>query len=629
MDENQIRQLVEGVKQGDQASFEQLYMLSSRSVYFICVSFLGNEEDAKDIMQDVYVTAYEKIYQLNDAGKFVPWINRIAVNKCKRVLLKNAPVFMDVEDMDSRLEEENENFLPEEYITQKEKRKLVMDIMRNTLSDIQYKTVILYYFNGLTIDEIADIMECPPGTIKARLSLARAKIRNGVQAYENGSGDKLYSVVGLPILMRLLYEEANSMIVPEVLPEIIGTIMSRFAAGSVSAYGVGATGEAVGNAVGTVAENAVGNAVEAVAENAVGNTVGTVAENAVGNVVGTAAGNTVKGVAGGMMKTGIGALKVKIAIGVVVAAVVGVGAFVLIKNSKSDEASDSKTATDMVEHNVGTEIANVEESTADTQEETTEFSGDWETPEEYGYPPFWLKYANLGALEEKDLSDVMFYDKFTFGTKLKDMFASYNYYWFNTFLGKHIETSSLDEVMNYSDELIEPGKYWTIYLQEDKEDSNHDIIIDVYNLTDSPLTLGECIENNQFVLYEMNGYEYRGYDILNVEYEKDEIRTGLPLVMDILGKPTAVYASDNSTSYTDREGQDEEFADTVQKGGGRLMYDLFYDKGEYMLNIIVSEMYISNTYRGSYTVTYFTKGVYERGASMVGLEDTYPEYDFE
>lgn len=57
MDENQIRQLVEGVKQGDQASFEQLYMLSSRSVYFICVSFLGNEEDAKDIMQDVYVTA--------------------------------------------------------------------------------------------------------------------------------------------------------------------------------------------------------------------------------------------------------------------------------------------------------------------------------------------------------------------------------------------------------------------------------------------------------------------------------------------------------------------------------------------------------------------------------------------
>ncbi|MDE6024612.1 MAG: sigma-70 family RNA polymerase sigma factor [Lachnospiraceae bacterium] len=603
MDENQIRQLVEGVKQGDQASFEMLYMVSSRAVYFICVSFLGNEEDAKDVVQEVYVTAYEKIYQLNDGGKFVPWINQIAVNKCKKVLLKKTLSFVDVEDMDSRLTEENENFLPEEYITQKEKRKLVMDIMRNTLSDVQYKTVILYYFNGLTIDEIADIMECPPGTVKARLSLSRAKIRNGVQAYENGSGDKLYSVVGLPLLMRLLYEEANSMIVPDMLPEIIGTIMSRFAAGSMSAYGVGAAGEAVGNAVGAVAENAVGN------------------------IVGTAAGNTGKAVAGGMLKTGIGALKVKIAIGAVVAAVVGVGAFVLIKNSKSDEASDSKTATDMLEHSVDTEIADTEEPTADTKEETTEFSGDWDTTEEYGYSPFWLKYANLGALEEKDLSDVMFYDKFTFGTELKDMFASYNYYWFNTFLGEHIETNSLNDVMNYSDELISPGKYWTIWLYEEKDNYDHYIKIDVYNLTDSPLTLGECIENNQFV-YESD-LEHEGYEVLNVEYKKNEIRTGLPLVMDLLGKPTKVYAERNFTNFSDREGQDEEFADTVQKGGGQIYYNLLYDKGEYMLDINVSEANTGNAYIGMCSVMYFTKGVYEYDKTILGLYDQYPEYDFE
>ena len=137
MDENEIRQLVEMVKQGDQAAFESLYMLSGRAVYFICAGFLGNEEDAKDIMQEVYITAYEKLDQLNDGAKFVPWINQIAVNKCKTVLLKKSSDFIDVEDMDNQLTEENENFLPEEYITQKEKRKLVMDIMRKSLSDIQ------------------------------------------------------------------------------------------------------------------------------------------------------------------------------------------------------------------------------------------------------------------------------------------------------------------------------------------------------------------------------------------------------------------------------------------------------------------------------------------------------------
>ena len=589
MDENQIRQLVEGVKQGDRASFDELYMVSSRAVYFICISLLGNEEDAKDVVQEVYATAYEKLWQLNDGGKFVPWINRIAVNKCKKILVKKTPSFVDVEDMDSQLAEENENFLPEEYITQKEKRKLVMDIMRNTLSDIQYQTVILYYFNGLTIDEVADIMECPPGTVTYRLSVARAKIRNGVQAYESKNNDKLYSVVGLPLLMRILYEEANSMIVPDMLPEIVGTIMSRFAAGSMSTYG--------GSATDGVMEHVVGNAV----------------------------GDTVKGVAGGMMKTGIGALKVKIAIGVVVAAVVGVGAFVLIKNNKSDEASDSKTATDMVEHSVDTEMADTEDPATDTQEEITEFSGDWKEKEEYGYSPFWLKYANLGALEEKDLSDVMFYDKFTFGTNLKDMFASYNYYYFNTFLGEHIETSSLDEVMNYSDELISSGSYWSIWLQEEEEDSDHDINIYVYNLTDSPLTLGECIENNQFV-YE-SSFDHTGYEILNVEYEKDEIRTGLSLVMDILGKPTKVYVQGNSIP-TERKEQDEEFADTVQRGGGQLIYDLFYDKGDYMLDICVIETN-SAMYKGSCKVMYFTKGVYEYDKTILGLYDKFPEYEFE
>lgn len=107
---------------------------------------------------------------------------------------------------------------------------LVLDIMRDTLSDIQYKTVILYYFNGLPIEEIADIMECPPGTVKYRLSVARAKIKDGVDAYENKSGDKLYSVVGLPLLMRLLTEEANSIDVPDMLQDIMEAVKSHLAA---------------------------------------------------------------------------------------------------------------------------------------------------------------------------------------------------------------------------------------------------------------------------------------------------------------------------------------------------------------------------------------------------------------
>ncbi|MCM1082345.1 MAG: sigma-70 family RNA polymerase sigma factor [Clostridium sp.] len=600
MDENQIRQLVEEVKQGNQQSFEALYMVSCRAVYFICVSLLGNEEDAKDVVQEVYATAYEKLWQLNDGGKFVPWINHIAVNKCKKILMKKTPSFVDVEDMDSQLAEENENFLPEEYITQKEKRKLVMDIMRTSLTDIQYQTVILYYFNGLTVDEVADIMECPPGTVKYRLSVARAKIRDGVQAYENRNNDKLYSVVGVPLLMRLLYEEVNSMIIPDMLPQIMGQILTSFAGGTMSAY---AAGDAVRNVAGTVAENGAGNV------------TGTVAENGAGNAVGTIAGNTGKGVAGGMMKAGV-ALKVKIAIGAVAAAVVGVGIFALVKNNKSDEAVDSGVTTEMEEQLVDTKITDTEEET-DTTQAVAEFSGNWEEEEEYGYPPFWLKYADLGSYEEKDFGSLMFWDKFAFGASLEDMIMSYHYFSCKPPLEDRIETYSFDDILNYTDKKVSSGESWSVWVYEDKDVYNKCMMIDVYNMTDESLTLKECIENNQFVYVDNVGYSPF------TEYNENKIREELPHVMEILGKPSKVYAIMNTTAFTDREGQQEEFADTVQMGGGTIVYSLFYDRGDYVLDLTVTEA-CSSMYGGSVTIRYGTKEAYDYSENT-----DYPLYEFE
>ncbi|MBE5934010.1 MAG: sigma-70 family RNA polymerase sigma factor [Lachnospiraceae bacterium] len=221
MDEQYIAQLVYNLQCGDQQAFEELYNQTNKMVYFICKNLLNNEEDAKDVMQDVYITAYYKIGQLTEHGKFQAWINQIAVNKCKDHLAKNKPVLMAPEEFNDTMLDENELFLPEEYIIEKEKRKIIMNIMRKSLSDIQYNTVILYYFNGLSVYEIADIMECPPGTVTYRLSVARAKIKEGVLLYENKTEDKLYSVAAIPFLVSLFAAEASGLIVPNVLPEIM------------------------------------------------------------------------------------------------------------------------------------------------------------------------------------------------------------------------------------------------------------------------------------------------------------------------------------------------------------------------------------------------------------------------
>ena len=205
---------------GDKAAFEQIYRETYRSVYFTCISFLKSESDAKDMVQDTYLTAMEKLESLDDKSKLASWLNRIAVNKCKDYLKKKTPDFLDEETLENLPAEENESFLPDEYITDREKRHIVMNIMREVLSDVQYQTVIMYYFDEMTAAEIAGMMNCPVGTVTYRLSVARARIKEGVLDYENENNEKLHAIVGIPFLTRLLKAEADSLDIPPISPDM-------------------------------------------------------------------------------------------------------------------------------------------------------------------------------------------------------------------------------------------------------------------------------------------------------------------------------------------------------------------------------------------------------------------------
>ena len=305
------------MEKGDNKAFEKLYEETSKTVYFICLSFLGNEQDAQDVMQEVYITAYKKISQLQDKEKFVPWINQIAVNRCKNQLLKNTPMPMDPEDFVKMPGEPGEILLPEDYIVDKEKRKIIMDIMRSCLSDIQYNTVILFYFNGLSINEIADIMECPPGTVTYRLSVARAKLKQGILYYEGANDYRLHSFTGVPFLASILAAEAVGLQVPNVFPSIMNLLANGAVAG---------TGYAMSGVTGGIAGETSGVA------GASGATTGGIvgASGATAGAVGT---TVVKATAGL-------ALKAKIAIAVAATVVVGGGAAIVIHNQNKEETKD-------------------------------------------------------------------------------------------------------------------------------------------------------------------------------------------------------------------------------------------------------------------------------------------------
>ena len=210
-----IKELVSSAKSGNKKSFDKLYELTHNDVWYNCLSLLKDEENAKDIMQETYITAFLKLDTLKDEEKFCGWVTTIAVNLCKKKLKGKVEYQIDDEVLITEAETD-ELMLPEEYITKAEKRKVLLQIMEDTLSFNQYQTVLMFYFDEMSISEIAQGLEISEGTVKSRLNSSRAKMKTAIEDYENKSGDKLHGVVVVPFFTTIFKEEAKSLAVPNI-----------------------------------------------------------------------------------------------------------------------------------------------------------------------------------------------------------------------------------------------------------------------------------------------------------------------------------------------------------------------------------------------------------------------------
>lgn len=279
--------LIENAKKGNQDAITELYNRTYNNVYFTVKALIKSEDTILDIVQDSYVKGFKNLSQLQDPDKFRAWIKRIAHNSAVDYLRKTKPVMfstMSTED-DSFIEFEDDRTenLPEVVIDQKETIRLVKEIL-DSLSDEQRLVVGMFYYEQMSVKEIAQTLGISENTVKSRLSYGRKKIEMQVKELEK-KGTKLYSLAPLPFLLLLFKNmDAQAMEIPNtaVLQSIQQECTAVSGAGGTNTANVlkASTKPAVKTAGGTAAKGIAAKIIAGItAAVIIGTTVGIVALN--------------------------------------------------------------------------------------------------------------------------------------------------------------------------------------------------------------------------------------------------------------------------------------------------------------------------------------------------------------
>jgi len=178
-------QLVERVKRGDTRAFEMLVVKYQRRIERLIGRMVRDVDLVPDIAQETFIRAYRALPQFRGESAFYTWLYRIAVNTAKKALvdLKRDPLVLegnragaDDGDETSRVENElSDGATPDAELASKEIAQAVNAAI-DALSEDLRQAITLREIEGLSYEEIADVMNCPIGTVRSRIFRAREAI---------------------------------------------------------------------------------------------------------------------------------------------------------------------------------------------------------------------------------------------------------------------------------------------------------------------------------------------------------------------------------------------------------------------------------------------------------------------
>lgn len=166
---------------GQTEAFGQLVVRFQTRLFHSLVSMLGSAEDARDVAQDTFVQAFQKLHTFRGQSAFYSWIFRIALNTAASHRRKRQRVLVSIEAAREQsgleLPDMHPHSQPDSGLETSERQAAV----RTALGELteEFRTVlVLKEIDGLRYEEIAEIVDCPIGTVRSRIHRARLELRN-------------------------------------------------------------------------------------------------------------------------------------------------------------------------------------------------------------------------------------------------------------------------------------------------------------------------------------------------------------------------------------------------------------------------------------------------------------------
>ncbi len=180
---------LEALRAGDRAEFARLVEMYSPAIYRLAIKMLENTQDAEDILQETFIKAFRHLDTFDGRSSLSTWLYRIATNEALMALRRRKVNLVSLDEPDETLEQEQEPLqivdwccMPEEELMSAEARQY-LDRAIDELSPNLRVVFILRDMEGLSTQEVGDVLGLSETAVKTRLSRARLRLRELLSGY--------------------------------------------------------------------------------------------------------------------------------------------------------------------------------------------------------------------------------------------------------------------------------------------------------------------------------------------------------------------------------------------------------------------------------------------------------------